>query len=80
MPLSRPYNIHYVLNDIEKTLITSIRQSTWLPLDEVWEMVLPTNPGISRSVVYRMDISVILTPCFGHIDPLQILFQRTDGN
>ncbi len=50
---SRPYNIHYVLNDIEKTLITSIRQSTWLPLDEVWELVLPTNHRISRSVVYR---------------------------
>ena len=50
---SRPHIIHYGLNDIEKALITSIRQSTWLPLDEVWEMVLLSNPKISRSVVYR---------------------------
>lgn len=50
---SRPHTIHYALNDLEKTLISSIRQSTWLPLDEVLEMVLPTNPGITRSVVYR---------------------------
>jgi len=50
---SRPHTIHYALNDFEKTLISSIRQSTWLPLDEVLEMVLPTNPSITRSVVYR---------------------------
>jgi transposase-like protein len=50
---SRPHTIHYALNDFEKTLISSIRQSTWLPLDEVLEMVLPTNPSITRSAVYR---------------------------
>jgi transposase-like protein len=50
---SRPHTIHYALNDFEKTLISSIRQSTWLPLDEVLEMVLLTNPSITRSVVYR---------------------------
>ncbi len=50
---SRPYTIHYALNDFEKTLISSIRRSTWLPLDEVLEMVLLTNPSITRSVVYR---------------------------
>ena len=50
---SKPDTIHYALNEIEKTLITSIRRSTWLPLDEVWDMVLPSNPCISRSVVYR---------------------------
>ena len=50
---SRPHTRHYALNDIEKTLISSIRQSTWLPLDEVLEMVLPINPNITRSVVYR---------------------------
>lgn|SRR5208282_1840971 len=50
---SRPHTIHYALNDFEKTLISSIRRSTWLPLDEVLEMVLLTNPSITRSVVYR---------------------------
>lgn len=50
---SRPHTIHYALKDIEKTLIASIRQSTWLPLDEVLEMVLPANPNITRSAVYR---------------------------
>ncbi len=50
---SRPHTIHYALNDFEKTLISSIRQSTWLPLDDVLEMVLLTNPSITRSVVYR---------------------------
>jgi len=50
---SRPLTIYYALNDFEKTLISSIRQSTWLPLDEVWEMVLLGNPSITRSVVYR---------------------------
>jgi transposase-like protein len=50
---SRPHTIYYALNDTEKALITAIRQSTWLPLDEVWEMVLIGNPSIKRSVVYR---------------------------
>jgi transposase-like protein len=53
---SRPHTIHYALNDFEKTLILSIRKSTWLPLDEVWDMVLLTNPSITRSVVYRTFI------------------------
>lgn len=50
---SRPHNIEYVLTDIEKALIASTRQATWLPLDEVWEILLVNNPGISRSSVYR---------------------------
>lgn len=50
---SRPHTINYAISDFEKTLISSIRQSTWLPLDEVWEMILLSNPNISRSVVYR---------------------------
>lgn len=54
---SRPHTIHYALNDIEKTLIVSIRRATWLPLDEILEMVLLTNPDISRSVVYRTFVN-----------------------
>jgi DNA-binding transcriptional regulator YiaG len=50
---SKPHTIHYALNVLEKTLISLIRQSTWLPLDEVWDMVQLTNPCVTRSVVYR---------------------------
>jgi transposase-like protein len=51
---SRPDNIEYALNDVEQTLCVSLRQSTWLPLDEVWEMLLDINHKISRSSVYRL--------------------------
>ena len=50
---SRPHTIHYALNDFEKTLISTIRRSTWLSLDEILDMVMITNPSITRSVVYR---------------------------
>jgi transposase-like protein len=51
---SRPDNIEYALNDVEQTLCVSLRQSAWLPLDEVWEMLLDINHKISRSSVYRL--------------------------
>jgi transposase-like protein len=54
---SRPHKIHYSLNDIQKALIISIRRSTWLPLEEIFEMVLSTNPNISRSAVYRTFVN-----------------------
>jgi len=50
---SRPHNIKYALSPIESALVISIRQSTWLPLDEIWEVLLEINPLISRSSVYR---------------------------
>jgi transposase InsO family protein len=50
---SKPHTIHYALNDFEETLILSIRQSTWLALDEILEMVLLINPSITRSAIYR---------------------------
>jgi hypothetical protein len=37
---SRPHKIAYALNVLEESLAVSIRKTTWLPLDEVWE----TNP------------------------------------
>jgi transposase-like protein len=49
----RPKNIKYALSDVETALIVSIRSRTWLPLDEVFEMLLPKNPTLSRSSVYR---------------------------
>jgi transposase-like protein len=34
-------------------LIVSIRSTSWLPLDEIFEMLLAENPTLSRSSVYR---------------------------
>ena len=51
---SRPDSINYALNDIEQALAISLRQTTWLPLDEVWEALLEVNPEITRSSVYRL--------------------------
>ncbi|HZJ36040.1 MAG TPA: IS481 family transposase [Gillisia sp.] len=50
---SRPHNIKYALSDMERALAISLRSSTWLPIDEVWECLLGTNPKISRSSIYR---------------------------
>jgi transposase InsO family protein len=49
----RPVNIQYALTDLEKAIAISLRKSTWLPLDQVWEVLLESNPEISRSSVYR---------------------------
>ena len=49
----RPLNIKYALTDIEKAIAMSLRKSTWLALDEIWDVLLEDNPGISRSSVYR---------------------------
>jgi len=50
---SRPNKITYALNDLEQSIAISIRQTTWLPLDEVWDMLLDINQDITRSSVYR---------------------------
>jgi len=50
---SAPNNINYALSDMEQNLITSIRETTWLPLDEIWEMMLEQSTTITRSSVYR---------------------------
>jgi transposase InsO family protein len=49
----KPHNIKYALTNIEKAVIISLRRSTWLPIDEVWESLLEGNNAISRSSVYR---------------------------
>lgn len=48
-----PINIKYALTDLEKALAISLRNSSWSPIDEVWENLLEINPKISRSSVYR---------------------------
>jgi transposase InsO family protein len=50
---SRPNTIHYALSDLEKAVAISLRKSTWLAIDELWEAMLEKNPSISRSSVYR---------------------------
>ena len=49
----KPLNIKYALTELEKAIAISLRKSTWLPLDEVWEVLLEANPEISRSSVFR---------------------------
>jgi transposase InsO family protein len=48
-----PKNIEYALTEIETALVISIRRSSWLPLDEVYETLLEQNRTISRISVYR---------------------------
>jgi wyosine [tRNA(Phe)-imidazoG37] synthetase (radical SAM superfamily) len=38
---------------LEKALAISLRTSSWVSIDEVWETLLDINPKISRSSVYR---------------------------
>ena len=48
-----PKNIEYALTELETALVISIRRSSWLPLDEVFETLLEQNTTISRSSIYR---------------------------
>ena len=50
---SRPHHIKYALTEIEKSLIVAVRKASWLPLDEIYEMIYEKNTTISRSSVYR---------------------------
>lgn len=50
---SRPKHIEYALTAVERAIIINIRKTTWLPLDEVFEMMIVVNPSISRSAIYR---------------------------
>ncbi len=51
---SAPINIEYALNQTQRTLIKTIRTTTWLPLDEILEMVSTNDDTISRSAIYRL--------------------------
>jgi transposase-like protein len=50
---SKPNSIVYALTDTEKSLLIGIRKSTWLPLDQIHDMMLLENKLISRSSIYR---------------------------
>lgn len=50
---SAPQTIKYALNDVETALAISLRKSTWLPLDEIFETLVAEKSTITRSTVYR---------------------------
>jgi len=50
---SRPDSIQYSLSEIEQHLVVHIRTTTWWALDDIVEMVFPTDPKSMRSAVYR---------------------------
>jgi len=50
---SRPKTIKYALTELETALAVSIRRTSWLALDEVFETLLEQNQQISRSSIYR---------------------------
>jgi primosomal protein N' len=45
---SRPHRVNYALTELEKAIVLSLRQSTWMPLNQVWEAIAEINPTISR--------------------------------
>ena len=50
---SRPHSIQYSLSEVEQALTVHIRTTTWWALDDIVEMVFPTDPNSMRSAVYR---------------------------
>lgn len=53
---SAPSHIEYALNEFTRALIVGIRSSTWLPLDEILDMVSTDQNPISRSTIYRVFV------------------------
>jgi transposase-like protein len=49
----KPLNIQYALSDLERSIVISLRKSSWVSIDDVWENMLEINSKISRSSVYR---------------------------
>jgi len=54
---SKPHKIYYALNDIQKFIIKSIRETTWFSSELIWDSLLPQFPDISLSSVYRTLVS-----------------------
>jgi transposase-like protein len=53
---SRPHRIDYALTELEMSIALSVRRSSWISLDEVYEILLSSNPLVSRSSVYRLFV------------------------
>jgi hypothetical protein len=45
-------NIVYASTDLEKALVISLRNYSWVSIDDVWGNLLEINPKISRSFLY----------------------------
>lgn len=50
---SRPNLISYSLSDLDMIIATKLRYLTWWALDEITEILNPTEPNKIRSAVYR---------------------------
>ncbi len=50
---SRPNNIIYSLNEIEKAIVISTRKSGWMRLDEIADILIAANDNYNRSNIYR---------------------------
>ena len=53
---SRPKNIKYSLSPLDSWIATSIRRLTWLPLDEIVELIYKEASQKFRSAVYRIFV------------------------
>lgn len=50
---SRPHTIRYALSELQMLIAIELRIRTWWALDEITEILGPTEPGKIRSAVYR---------------------------
>jgi len=46
---SRPHRINYALSDFQQTIITSVRQATWITVDDLVGILKPLIPEIGHS-------------------------------
>lgn len=51
---SRPNHIKYAISPMNRVLCCCLRKNTWLPLDEIWEVIMELDPTITRSSIYRL--------------------------
>jgi hypothetical protein len=54
---SKPNQIHYRLTELEKEIITIVRKTTWMELDDIVDTVALQIPSANRSNVYRTLLS-----------------------
>ena len=50
---SKPHHIKYSISPFEQALLYSIRTTSWMPLDELEEVIQEINPALRRSSIYR---------------------------
>ena len=50
---SKPNKIEYALNEIEESVIISLRKTAWMPVSAILEIVEPQNDNYNDSNIYR---------------------------